>query len=480
MPKDVITQRSVDYNQWYLDIVREADLAEVAEVVRGCIVVKAHGWAIWELMQRALDERIKATGHANVQFPLLIPKSFIMKEAEHVEGFAPEVAEVTRAGGEELAEPYVIRPTSETIIGYFYSKWIRSYRDLPLLYNQWANVMRWEMRTRPFLRTAEFWWQEGHTAHATEAEAEEETLRILHEVYADFVEQEMAVPVIRGLKTEKEKFPGALRSYCIEAMMQDGRALQAGTSHNLGQNFARAFDITFTDQNNTIQYAWTTSWGVSTRLIGALIMTHSDDEGLVLPPRLAPIQVVVVPIYKNDEERSAVMEAVTRMTAAWKGRLRFKVDDRDNYSPGYKFNEWELKGVPVRIEIGPKDVAKETVALARRDIPGKAGKSFVPQAGLTERIEALLAEMQTGLFQRALAFREAHTADVTTYDELKAQVERGFARAFWAGDTADEKRIQEETRATIRCIPLEQPGTVGRCVYTGRETSQQVIFARAY
>lgn len=480
MPKDVITQRSVDYNQWYLDIVREADLAEVAEVVRGCIVVKAHGWAIWELMQRALDDRIKATGHSNVQFPLLIPKSFIMKEAEHVEGFAPEVAEVTRAGGEELAEPYIIRPTSETIIGYFYSKWIRSYRDLPLLYNQWANVMRWEMRTRPFLRTAEFWWQEGHTAHATEAEAEEETLRILHEVYADFVEREMAVPVIRGLKTEKEKFPGALRSYCIEAMMQDGRALQAGTSHNLGQNFARAFDITFTDQNNTIQYAWTTSWGVSTRLIGALIMTHSDDEGLVLPPRLAPIQVVVVPIYKNDEERSAVMAAVARMTAPWKGRLRFKVDDRDNYSPGYKFNEWELKGVPVRIEIGPKDVAKETVALARRDIPGKAGKSFVPQAGLTERIEALLEEMQTGLFQRALAFREAHTADVTTYDELKEQVERGFARAFWDGDTADEKRIQEETRATIRCIPLEQPGTVGRCIYTGRETDRQVIFARAY
>jgi prolyl-tRNA synthetase len=305
-------------------------------------------------------------------------------------------------------------------------------------------------------------------------------LRILHEVYADFVEKEMAVPVIRGLKTEKEKFPGALRSYCIEAMMQDGRALQAGTSHNLGQNFARAFNITFTDQNNTIQYAWTTSWGVSTRLIGALIMTHSDDEGLVLPPKLAPIQVVVVPIYKNDEERSTVMAAIERMTAPWKGRLRFKVDDRDNYSPGYKFNEWELKGVPVRIEVGPKDVAKETVALARRDLPGKAGKSFVPQAGLTERIEALLAEMQTALFQRALAFREAHTADVSTYDELKAQVERGFARAFWAGDTADEKRIQEETRATIRCIPLEQPGVVGRCVYTGRETDRQVIFARAY
>jgi prolyl-tRNA synthetase len=480
MPKDVITTRAKDYNQWYLDIVREADMAEVAEVVRGCIVFKPTGWAIWELMQQGLDERIKETGHSNVQFPLLIPKSFIMREAEHVDGFAPEVAEVTRAGGEELAEPYVIRPTSETIIGHFYSKWIRSYRDLPLLYNQWCNVMRWEMRTRPFLRTAEFIWQEGHTAHATEADAEAETLKILYEVYADFAEQVMAVPVIRGLKTEKEKFPGALRSYCIEAMMQDGRALQAGTSHNLGQNFARAFDITFTDQNNSVQHCWTTSWGVSTRLIGALIMTHSDDEGLVLPPRLAPTQVVVVPIYKNDDERAKVMEAVGRITGGWKGRLRFKVDDRDNLTPGFKYNEWELKGVPLRVEVGPKDVEKGTVAVARRDIPGREGKSFVPQDGLTERLEGLLEEIQGGLFQRALKFREERSAFVSTYDELKAQIERGFAWAYWDGTTEDEKRIQDETRATIRCIPLDQPGTPGKCVYTGRETTQQVIFSRAY
>jgi len=480
MPKDAITTRAKDYNQWYLDIVREADLAEVAEVVRGCIVFKPTGWAIWELMQRELDQRIKETGHDNVQFPLLIPKSFIMREADHVEGFAPEVAEVTRAGGEELAEPYVIRPTSETIIGHFYSKWIRSYRDLPLLYNQWCNVMRWEMRTRPFLRTSEFIWQEGHTAHATEADAEAETLKILYEVYADFAEQVMAVPVIRGLKTDKEKFPGALRSYCIEAMMQDGRALQAGTSHNLGQNFARAFDITYTDQQNSMQHCWTTSWGVSTRLIGALIMTHSDDEGLLLPPRLAPTQVVVVPIFKNDEERARVMPAVERITAGWKGKLRFKVDARENLSPGFKYNQWELKGVPVRIEVGPKDVEKGSVALARRDLPGREGKSFVPQAGLTERILALLDEIQAALFQRALAFREERTAFVQSYDELKQQVERGFAWAYWDGSTEDEKRIQDETRATIRCVPLEQSGEPGACVYTGRETKQQVVFARAY
>jgi prolyl-tRNA synthetase len=480
VPKEGITPRAQDYSQWYLDIVQQADLADYAEVVKGCIVFKPTGYAIWEAIQRGLDDRIKATGHVNAYFPLLIPKSFLMKEAEHVEGFAPEVAEVTRAGGEDLAEPYVIRPTSETIIGYFYSKWVRSYRDLPLLINQWANVMRWEMRTRPFLRTTEFLWQEGHTVHATEEDAERETLLILHEVYADFVEKEMAIPVIKGLKSEKEKFPGALRSYCIEAMMQDGRALQAGTSHNLGQNFARAFDITYTDQQNTIQYAWTTSWGVSTRLIGALIMTHSDDEGLVIPPRLAPTQVVVVPIYRNDAERSVVMEAVQRMTAEWKGRLRFKIDDRDNLTPGFKFNEWELKGVPIRVEIGPKDIEKGSVAIARRDQPGREGKSFVPQDGLTDRLTALLEEIQQALYRRALTFREDHTADVATYDELKQQVERGFARCYWAGTTEDEKRIQEETRATIRCIPLDQPQQAGRCVYTGKETTQQVIFARAY
>jgi prolyl-tRNA synthetase len=480
VPKEGITPRAQDYSQWYLDIVQQADLADYAEVVKGCIVFKPTGYAIWEAIQRGLDNRIKATGHVNAYFPLLIPKSFLMKEAEHVEGFAPEVAEVTRAGGEDLAEPYVIRPTSETIIGYFYSKWVRSYRDLPLLINQWANVMRWEMRTRPFLRTTEFLWQEGHTVHATEEDAERETLLILHEVYADFVEKDMAIPVIKGLKSEKEKFPGALRSYCIEAMMQDGRALQAGTSHNLGQNFARAFDITYTDQQNTIQYAWTTSWGVSTRLIGALIMTHSDDEGLVIPPRLAPTQVVVVPIYRNDAERSVVMEAVQRMTAEWKGRLRFKIDDRDNLTPGFKFNEWELKGVPIRVEIGPKDIEKGSVAIARRDQPGREGKSFVPQDGLTDRLTALLEEIQQALYRRALTFREEHTADVATYEELKQQIERGFARCYWAGTTEDEKRIQEETRATIRCIPLDQPQQPGRCVYTGKETTQQVIFARAY
>jgi prolyl-tRNA synthetase len=480
MPKEGITPRIKDYSQWYLDIVQQAELCDYAEVVRGCIVFKPTGYALWEAIQRGLDDRIKATGHSNAYFPLLIPKSFIMKEAEHVEGFAPELFEVTQIGSDVLSEPLVIRPTSETIIGYFYAKWIRSYRDLPLLINQWANVMRAEMRTRPFLRTAEFLWQEGHTVHVDEADAERETLMILHDVYADFVEKEMAVPVIKGLKTEKEKFPGALRSYCIEAMMQDGRALQAGTSHNLGQNFARAFNITFTDQNNSIQTAWTTSWGVSTRLIGALIMSHSDDEGLIIPPRLAPTQVVVVPIYKNDAERSAVLGAVDQITAQWKGRLRFKIDDRDNLTPGFKFNEWELKGVPVRVEVGPKDVEKGSVAVARRDMPGKAGKSFVPQAGLIEHLEQLLADIQQSLYDRALKFRADHTADVSTYDELKAQVETGFARAYWAGTTDDEKRIQDEVKATIRCIPLEQPGTTGKCVYTGKETSQQVIFARAY
>ena len=480
MPKDGITPRAQDYSQWYLDIVRGADLADYAEVVRGCIVFKPTGYALWEAIQRGLDDRIKATGHMNAYFPLLIPKSFIMKEAEHVEGFAPELFEVTQIGANELPEPLVVRPTSETIIGYFYAKWIRSYRDLPLLINQWANVMRAEMRTRPFLRTAEFLWQEGHTVHVDEADAERETLMILHDVYADFVEKEMAVPVIKGLKTEKEKFPGALRSYCIEAMMQDGRALQAATSHNLGQNFARAFNITYTDQTNSVQTAWTTSWGISTRLIGALIMSHSDDEGLVVPPRLAPTQVVMVPIYKNDAERSAVMGAVERITAPWKGRLRFKIDDRDNLTPGFKYNEWEMKGVPVRVEVGPKDVEKGSVAVARRDMPGKAGKSFVPQAGLTEYLEELLATIQQNLYDRALQFRNDHTADVSNYDELKAQIERGFARAYWAGTTEDEKRIQDETRATIRCIPLEQPEAGGICVYTGKPATQLVIFGRSY
>ncbi len=481
MPKEGITPRETDYSQWYLDIVRNADMADYAEVVRGCIVFKPTGYAIWEAIQRGLDDRIKATGHVNAYFPLLIPRSFLMKEAEHVEGFAPEVAEVTRASGEDLAEPYVIRPTSETIIGYFYAKWIRSWRDLPLLINQWANVMRWEMRTRPFLRTAEFLWQEGHTVHATEAEAEEETLRILNEVYTDFVESDMAIPVIRGLKTEREKFAGGLRSYAIEAMMQDGRALQAGTSHNLGQNFARAFDITFTDQNNTVQHAWTTSWGVSTRLIGAMIMAHSDDEGLVIPPRLAPTQVVVVPIYKSDDERSSVMQAIERMSGEWRERnIRFKVDDRDNVKPGFKFNEWELKGIPVRVELGPRDVEQGSVAVARRDMPGKAGKQIVAQAGMGDQLVTLLDTIQQSLYQRALRFRQEHTRQISSFEELGPATEQGFARCYWAGSSEDEQRIQSDLKATIRVIPFDQPQQAGRCILTGQETTRQVIFARAY
>jgi prolyl-tRNA synthetase len=480
MPKESITPRQTDYSQWYLDIVKNADMADYAELVRGCIVFKPTGYAVWEAMQRALDDRIKATGHVNAYFPLLIPKSLLAREAEHVEGFAPEVAEVTRAAGEDLAEPYVIRPTSETIIGYFYSKWVRSWRDLPVLINQWANVMRWEMRTRPFLRTAEFLWQEGHTVHANEAEAERETLMILNEVYADFAENEMAIPVIKGQKSEKEKFAGALRTYAIEAMMQDGRALQSGTSHNMGENFARAFDITYTDQNNTVRHACTTSWGVSTRLIGALIMVHSDDEGLVLPPRIAPTQVVVVPIYKSDTERATVLAAIEQITADWKGRLRFFVDARDNQTPGYKFNEWELKGVPVRVEIGPRDIERANVAIARRDIPGKEGKQIVPQAGLTDYLEGLLATIQQNLFDRALRFREERTFTIQSYDELREAVEKGFARCYWDGTTEDEQRVQDELKATIRVIPFDQPDVAGQCIVTGRETTRQVIFARAY
>jgi prolyl-tRNA synthetase len=479
MAKEGITPREQDYSQWYLDIVDQAGLSENSGV-RGCMVIKPHGYAIWEMIRDALDQRIKETGHVNAYFPLLIPKSFLMKEAEHVEGFAPEVAEVTRAGGEELAEPLVIRPTSETIIGATFAKWIRSWRDLPLLINQWANVMRWELRTRPFLRTAEFLWQEGHTAHATEAEAERETLMILHDVYADTVEREMAIPVFRGLKTDNEKFAGALRTYAIEAMMQDGRALQAGTSHNLGQNFAHSFDIKYTTQDNREEYCWTTSWGASTRLIGALIMAHSDDDGLVLPPRIAPTQVVVVPIFKNDAERSAVMDAVARITADWKGRLRFRIDDRDNLSMGFKANEWEVKGTPIRVEVGPKDVQKSTVAVARRDRPGREGKSFVEQAGLTERLVELLEEIQTALYDRALQFQKEHTFDVSSYDEFKQQVERGFVRCYFDGDGADEDRIKAETRATVRVIPFDQPEQAGTCFFTGRTTQRQVLFAKAY
>ncbi len=479
MAKDGITPRDQDYSQWYLDIVDKAELSEWS-AVRGCMVIKPHGYAIWELIQRELDQRIKDTGHQNAYFPLFIPHSYLMKEAEHVEGFAPEVAMVTHAGGEQLAEPLVVRPTSETIIGVTFAKWITSWRDLPLLINQWANVVRWELRPRPFLRSVEFLWQEGHTVHIDEADAERETLMILHEVYADFAERVMALPVLRGQKSEREKFAGALRTYAIEAMMQDGKALQAGTSHNLGQNFAKSFDIKFTTPDNQQAHAWTTSWGTSTRLIGALIMAHSDDDGLVLPPQLAPIQVVVVPIYKNDAERELVLAAVAQITAGWKGRFRFKVDDRPNLTPGFRFSEWEVKGVPVRIEVGPKDVQKGTVALARRDRPGKAGKTFVPQAGLTEQVAALLEEIQQVLFDRALQFRAEHSFTATSYDEFKALVERGFVRCYFDGDNADEARIKEETKATIRVIPFDQPAESGTCILTGRPTTRQAVFARSY
>ncbi|HEY1014413.1 MAG TPA: proline--tRNA ligase [Herpetosiphonaceae bacterium] len=480
MAKAGIATRADNYAQWYLDIVDQADLAEPSGVVRGAMVIKPTGYAIWEGIQRGLDARIKATGHVNAYFPLFIPQSFLQKEAEHVEGFAPEVAVVTHAGGKQLEEPYVVRPTSEAIIGHTYSRWIQSWRDLPVLINQWANVVRWELRPRPFLRTTEFLWQEGHTAHATEAEAEAETLMILHDVYADFVESVMAIPLFRGRKTRRETFAGALRTYAIEAMMQDGRALQAGTSHNLGQNFAKAFDITYQTPDNRQEHVWTTSWGASTRLIGGLIMVHSDDDGLVLPPRLAPIQVVVVPIFKNDEERATVMAAVDRLTAEWKGRFSFKIDARENLSPGFKYNEWELRGVPVRVEVGPKDVQKGTVAVARRDIPGRDGKQFVPQEGLADRLAALLEEIQSSLFERAKSFRDQRTVDVSSYGELTEAVETGFARAYWAGSDADEQRIQDELKATIRVIPFEQPEQPGTCVVTGQQTSQQVIFARSY
>nr|WP_309690497.1 proline--tRNA ligase [Armatimonas sp.] len=493
MAKQTITTREKDYSQWYLDIVKEADLSDYSPV-RGCMVIKPVGYAIWEMIQQELDRRIKATGHVNAYFPLFIPVSFLTKEAQHVEGFAPEVAVVTHhrlesdgKGGlvpaAPLDEPLVVRPTSEAIIGDSFSRWVQSWRDLPLLINQWANVVRWEMRTRPFLRTAEFLWQEGHTAHATHDEAEEETLKILHEVYGDFLENVMAIPVFKGQKTEKEKFAGALRTYAIEAMMQDGKALQAGTSHNLGQNFAKAFEIKYQGQNqNEIEYAWTTSWGVSTRLIGALIMAHSDDDGLVLPPRLAPTQAVIVPIYKTDEEKAATLAAADQLKAAIGDKARVKIDSRDNLTPGFKFNEWEVKGIPVRIEIGPRDVANQTVVLGRRDRPGKEGKRFVSWSELPDVLPALLEEIQTALYDRAKAFRDAHVTDVSNYAELTAAVETGFARAWWAGSREDEDKIQTELKATIRCIPLEQdqPGGEGVCVFTGQPATQQVLFARSY
>jgi len=472
-----ITKRSEDYAQWYNDLVQRAELADYAPV-RGCMVIRPHGYALWEKMQAALDGMFKETGHVNAYFPLFIPESFIHREAEHVEGFAPHCAVVTHGGGKKLEEPLYVRPTSETVIWSMYGKWIQSYRDLPILINQWANVVRWELRPRLFLRTIEFLWQEGHTAHATAEEAEAETRRML-EVYRRFAEDYMAVPVIVGLKTEAEKFAGAVRTYCIEAMTQDRRAIQAGTSHNLGTNFAKAFNVTFQDENGQQQYVYATSWGVSTRLIGALVMVHSDDQGLVLPPKLAPLQVVIVPIAKTEEEQATVMAAVDRMAAQLKGRVTLKVDDREQYSPGWKFNEWELKGVPVRLEVGPRDVAKGQAVLARRDT---GEKQAVSQEGLAETVLQALDDIQRNLFARALGFREANTKPVDSYDEFRQILdgEGAFLLAHWCTSGECEAQIQEETKATIRCIPLDQQPEEGACIYCGQPSSGRVVFAKAY
>ncbi|MEO7001184.1 MAG: proline--tRNA ligase [Ktedonobacterales bacterium] len=471
-----------DYSRWYLDVVYKADLADLSPV-RGCMVIRPYGYALWENMQRLLDERIKATGHENVYFPLFIPYSFLEREAEHVAGFAPEVALVTRAGGEELEEPLVVRPSSETIIGYMYAQWVHSYRDLPLLYNQWANVVRWEKRTRPFLRTTEFLWQEGHTVHRTEAEAEAETLLILDKVYQDFVEKELAIPVVSGLKSESEKFAGALRTYSIEAMMGDGKALQAGTSHNLGQNFAKSFGIRFQDADGESKVAWTTSWGVSTRLIGGLIMTHGDASGLRMPPRVAPIQAVIVPIWRKDDERETVAALVSEVEGALRqAGVRVRADWREE-RPGYKFNDWELRGVPVRIEIGPRDAQNGQVTLVPRT--DRTAKEAVAKDGAAQRVRELLEQIQQALYDQALAFRLSRTYQASDYDEFKRlfadRATLGFVEAWWCGDAACEAEIKAETQATIRCLPLVQPeGQPGACVHCGRPGTAWAVFAKAY
>src|SRR5579872_1542228 len=471
--------RAEDFSEWYNQVVLRAELADYAPV-RGCMIVRPYGWALWENIQSALDKRFKATGHMNAAFPLLIPRSFIEKEQSHVAGFSPELAVVTIGGGQELEEPLVIRPTSETIIGWAYAKWIQSYRDLPVLINQWNSVVRWELRTKLFLRTLEFFWQEGHTAHATYDEAEAETRQML-DIYTDFAVNEAAVPVIPGRKSQSERFAGADATYSIEAMMGDGKALQAGTSHNLGQNFAKAFEIRYLDQAGALQHCWTTSWGLSTRFIGAIIMVHGDDQGLILPPRLAPHQAVIVPIFKTDEERATVFESAQRLRKELADAgVRLKVDERDGMSPGFKFNDWEMRGVPLRIELGPKDLAKGTVVLARRDKPGKEGKTFVSQEGIAQSVAELLVTIQQALFDRALAFRNTHTFEPKDLAEFGEAIERGFALSWWCGGGDCEAKIKEETKATMRCIPLDQERGDGKCVYCGQAAHDKAIFAKAY
>jgi prolyl-tRNA synthetase len=472
-----ITPQSENFSQWYLDVVRRAELADYTEV-KGCMAIRPYGYAIWELIQQALDRRIKATGHVNAYFPLFIPSSLLMKEKEHVAGFAPQVAWVTKGGDEELAEPLIVRPTSEVIIGTLYAKWIKSWRDLPVLINQWANVVRWEKVTRPFLRTTEFLWQEGHTAHETADEAQEETLKILA-LYKDCLEAELGIPVIDGQKSESEKFAGAARTYSVEALMRDGRALQAGTSHNLGQNFAKAFAIQFQGRDKSVQHVWTTSWGMTTRLIGAAIMVHGDDNGLILPPRIAPYQVVIVPIPRGNWQETVLPKAREIRDTLQAAGVRVMLDDRDAYTPGWKFAEWELRGVPLRIEIGPKDIEKSAVMVARRDT---REKQSMPVEGLVAQIAARLDEIQSALLARALAFREEHTTRVTSYDEFKSIMEGrpGFVIAGWCGSADCEAQIKADTQATLRNIPFGGAHTTGTCVKCGRPSPAEAWFAKAY
>lgn len=475
-----VTPQSEDFSRWYNDIVYRADLAAQSPV-RGSVIIKPYGYELWEGIRDALDLRFKATGHRNAYFPLLIPESYLRREAEHVEGFSPELAVVTHAGGKKLEEALVIRPTSETIIGEAFSEWIQSWRDLPLLINQWSNVVRWELRTRPFLRTSEFLWQEGHTAHATDDEAEAETLQML-EIYADVAINEAAIPVISGRKSNIERFAGALRTYTIEAMMGDKRALQAGTSHNLGQNFAHAFDIRYLDENNQQQLCWTTSWGLSTRMVGAVVMAHGDDTGLRLPPRLAPWQVVIVPITRGDEERETVHASAQALKEELDDAgIRTHLDAREGLRPGFKFNDWELRGVPLRLELGPRDVASNSVVLARRDIPGREGKTSVARSGLTQAVVEGLQAIQSNMLNAATTFRDDNIHDARDYADLREIIEAGgWARGYWAGDDDDERRVKDETGATIRCFPFDQADDRGPCLLTDAGDGEIALFARAY
>lgn len=482
MEKDIefvkeIASKEKNFSQWYVDVVRKAELADYTSI-KGCMVIRPYGYGLWENMQAGLDRRIKETGHKNAYFPLFIPESLLKKEAEHVEGFAPEVAWVTHGGSQKLEERLAVRPTSEAIICSLYSKWIKSWRDLPILINQWANIVRWEKVTRLFLRTTEFLWQEGHTAHKTEQEAEEETLKILNQVYRDYIEKDLAIPVIVGRKTEKEKFAGALHTYTLEALMADGKVLQVGTSHNLGQNFAKAFNIKFLDEDQKEKYVWQTSWGTTTRLVGALVMVHGDERGLKLPPKVAPVQVVIVPIM-FDKTKKEVLEKAESIRTVLKKDFRVEIDIRDGYTPGWKFNEWEMKGVPLRLEIGPRDMAQKQVMLARRDT---GEKTAVKEEKLVEAVKELLDNIQENLFTKAKKFLKENIRETSNYNEFKKIIEkqRGLIKTYWCGSKDCEDKIKEETKASIRCIPFEQEKVSGKCIYCGKESSTLVYFARAY